>query len=293
MPVALDPLFELLKPDRLTAVVDIGANPIDGVPPYRPLLAARLCTVVGFEPQPDALAQLNSQKSDLETYLPHVVGDGAPGTLRVCRWAGMTSLLRPDPRTAMVFRGFERGGQIIKEIPVETKRLDDIAEIEHLDFLKIDAQGSELAVFQNGSRRLERAVAVQTEISFVQLYQEQASFGRLDTELRGLGFIPHCFAEMKQWMISPMYMEGNQFAAINQVLEADMVYVRDFTKPENMQVEQFKHLAMIAHHCYRSFDLAINCIHRLAELGAVPKDSVPRYFERLPRRPGPGRPARP
>ncbi len=51
--VELDALLaELIKPERLTAVVDVGANPIDGVPPYRPLLAKGLCTVVGFEPQP-------------------------------------------------------------------------------------------------------------------------------------------------------------------------------------------------------------------------------------------------
>jgi hypothetical protein len=35
-----DPLFDLLQPARLTAVVDIGANPIDGDPPYKRMLAA-------------------------------------------------------------------------------------------------------------------------------------------------------------------------------------------------------------------------------------------------------------
>jgi hypothetical protein len=28
-----DPLLKLLRPKRLTAVVDVGANPIDGDPP--------------------------------------------------------------------------------------------------------------------------------------------------------------------------------------------------------------------------------------------------------------------
>ena len=45
-----DALFDLLPPDHLTAVVDIGANPIDGDPPYKGMLAAGLCTVIGFEP---------------------------------------------------------------------------------------------------------------------------------------------------------------------------------------------------------------------------------------------------
>ncbi len=45
------PLLDLLKPQRITEIVDIGANPIDGDPPYKRLLEYRLCRVTGFEPQ--------------------------------------------------------------------------------------------------------------------------------------------------------------------------------------------------------------------------------------------------
>jgi FkbM family methyltransferase len=276
-------LIDILQPKRLTAVVDVGANPIDGQPPYTPLLAAKLCKVIGFEPQIEALAWLNSRKSDAETYLPYVVGDGSPATLRVCSASGMTSLLRPDPNTAMYFRGFEDWGRVIDERPVETRRLDDIAEIAHLDFLKIDVQGAELTVIRNGARQLANAVAVQAEISFVPLYKEQPSLGEIDLELRRLGFIPHSFAGVKNWMISPMFDERNPFAAMNQLLEADIVYVRDFTKPDLMKPEQLKHLAIIAHYCYRSFDLAMNCIHRLAARKALPPDSMAQYFSLLPK----------
>src|SRR5262249_23728291 len=65
----IDPISALWRPERLTAVVDIGANPIDGDPPYKGMLTNRLCTLVGFEPQEEALAKLNAAKSDLETYL--------------------------------------------------------------------------------------------------------------------------------------------------------------------------------------------------------------------------------
>jgi FkbM family methyltransferase len=277
-------LIDILRPERLTAVVDVGANPIDGQPPYRPLLAARLCKVIGFEPQPKALAELNARKSAAETYLPYVIGDGMPGTLRVCSAPGMTSLLRPDPNMAMYFRGFESWGRVVEEQPVQTRRLDDVTEIAHLDFLKIDVQGAELTVIRNSARQLERAVAIQAEISFMQLYEGQPSFGELELELRRQGFVPHCFAGIKNWMISPMYIESSPFAAINQLLEADIVYVRDFSKPDLMQVEQLKHLAIIAHYCYASFDLTMNCLHRLAARDAVPRDATTRYFAQLARK---------
>lgn len=278
MTAGSDPVADLLRPERLTAVVDIGANPIDTDPPYKGMLANRLCTLVGFEPQADGLATLNARKSDLETYLPYAVGDGAAGILKVCHAPGMTSLLTPNPRALNCFPGFAQFGTVTKEIPIETRTLDSISEIENLDFLKIDVQGGELAVFRNGSARLSNAVAIQTEISFVPLYVNEPVFGQIDLALRALGFIPHMFDKINKRMILPVHNADNIFAAMNQLLEADIVYVRDFTQPEKMTTEQLKHLAMVAHHCYQSYDLAGNCIHNLVGRGALPADSVGRYL---------------
>jgi hypothetical protein len=57
------------------------------------------------------------------------------------------------------------------------------------------------------------------------------------------------------------------------LLEADMVYVRDFTHPEGMSDEQLKQLVMIAHHCYGSVDLAMRMILLLEQKNALPKGS--------------------
>ena len=68
-----DFLLNLLAPQRLTHVVDVGANPIDGDPPYKDMLAQGLCSVTGFEPQAEALATLNQSKGELETYFRSVI----------------------------------------------------------------------------------------------------------------------------------------------------------------------------------------------------------------------------
>jgi FkbM family methyltransferase len=275
-----DFLIDLIRPDRLTNVVDIGANPIDSDPPYKSLLENRLCRVCGFEPQTAALAELNSRKSDLETYLPYVVGDGKFATLKVCRASGMTSLFSPDPQTLNHFSGFPEWGQVVEEIPVTTRRLDDIVELGEVDFLKMDVQGAELAIIQNGFERLSSVVAVQAEVSFIPLYKDQPSFGQIDDALRRLGFIPHCFAAINKRLIAPLFAQ-NPYDSINQLLEADMVYVRNFMKPDLMSTEQLKHLAVVAHHCYGSFDLASNCLHHLAKNGTVPSDAPRRYLASL------------
>ncbi|ERF83103.1 FkbM family methyltransferase [Bradyrhizobium viridifuturi] len=272
-----DPLSTLLAAERLTAVVDIGANPID-VPPYLPLLQKRLCRLFGFEPQPSALAELNAHKSELETYLPHVVGSGEQARLRVCAAPGMTSLLEPDPVMLKHFQGFNEWARIIADSRIATHRLDDIGEIDAMDYLKIDVQGSELAVFQNGRRRLAEAVVIQTEVSFLPLYKKQPVFGEIDLELRSQGFIPHALLAINKRMIWPM-RGVNAYEAFNQLLEADAVYVRDFTKADAMSSEQLKHLALVAHHCYGSYDLAAICIQHLLNRDAIIPQAGSRYFE--------------
>jgi FkbM family methyltransferase len=277
---ANDALTALLRPERITDVVDIGANPIDGDPPYKSMLQNGLCRVTGFDPHPQALARLNATKSSRETYLPYAVGDGGRHILKICRGFGFASLLQPDAKALTHFPQFSELGRVIEQFPLTTHRLDDIAEIGPIDLLKIDIQGSELSVFRNGRKRLARAVAIQTEVSLVPIYEQQPVFGDVDLELRSLGFLPHMFASINKRMIAPM-QGPNPAAALNQVVEADIVYVRDFIRAEAMDDEQLKHLALIAHHCYGSFDLAMNCIHHLAARNAVAPEAKNDYVALL------------
>jgi FkbM family methyltransferase len=255
-------------------VVDVGANPLDGgKPPYLPMLRAGLCHVTGFEPQQKELLALQLTRGPNELYLPYAVGDGGPGVLKVCRATGMTSLLEPDATALALFPALQPCGEVIDRIPVETRRLDDISEIEHLDFLKIDTQGSELSVFQHGQEKLAEAVAIQTEVSFMTAYLDQPSFGEIDVELRRQGFIPHGLTQLTRRPIGDFEVG----AWVNQLTEADITYVRDFVHPDVMTDEQLKHLGLIAHHCYGSFDLAFRCVQLLEERRVVETGSAQRY----------------
>jgi len=271
-------LAELLGLQRLTRVVDIGASPIDGVPPYKGLLDAGLCHVTGFEPQPEQLARLQQTQGPNETYLPYVVGDGGEHSLQLCRSVGFTSLLEPDPASLALLEYYQPLGQVLARERVQTRRLDDIDEIEGIDFLKIDIQGGELAVFQHGRSKLAQAVFVQTEVSFVTLYKDQPAWGEVDLELRAQGFMPHCFANIKRWPITPALIDGDPAKPLNQLLEADVVYIRDVRKMESLSDEQLRNMAIIAHVCYGSRDLSLRCLTALLQRQVVPGDAVARYL---------------
>ncbi len=193
----------------------------------------------------------------------------------------MTSLLRPDTKRLALFNGFTEWGTVIDEIEVATHRLDDIDEVGEFDLLKIDIQGGELMVFQHGRRKLAHAVAVQTEVSFVPLYKHQPVFGQVDLELRSQGFLPHSFPAVKRWAIAPMVFGNNIRISQNQLLEADIVYVRDIAYPERLTDEQLSHLAMIAFHVYGSTDLALFCILELSRRGATSVDAGARFLDRI------------
>ena len=46
-----------------------------------------------------------------------------------------------------------------------------------------------------------------------------------------------------------------------------------------MSAEQLKHLALVAHHCYGSYDLAAICIQHLLNRDAIVAHAGSRYFE--------------
>jgi FkbM family methyltransferase len=276
-----DELLSLLRPAHLTHVVDVGANPIDGAPPYKHMLTQGLCTVTGFEPQPQALTELNRLKGPLETYLPQALGAGGEAILNVCQYSGWTSLLQPSAAALAVFPQFQPNAKVIQQLKVLTHKLDDIRDVRPFDLLKIDVQGAEMDVFKGAIRHLENAVAVQTEVSFIALYEKQPTWGEVDVFLRTLGFVPHAFVDIKRWPIAPLEFHGASQQRIHQLLEADVVYVKDFVSPTDLSDEQLKHLTMIMHHCYQSHDLSARCIQCLIDRGTLHSDSLQRYVDLL------------
>lgn len=271
-------LSEILDIKRVCSVVDIGANPIDGQPPYKTLLDEQLCTVTGFEPQKEALQKLNQSKSALETYLPYAIGDGQRHELKICQASGMTSIFEPDLTTLKTFGLFETFGKVIAREQVQTHRLDDIQEVRLLDYLKIDIQGGELSVFKHAQNKLANCAVIHTEISFIPLYQGQPTFSEVDQFLRHLGFIPHCFDAIRKWIISPMIVNNEPRRPLNQLLEADVVYCRNFLEPSSVGDDQLKYLGLVAHVCYASFDLTLKCINILESRGSIPEGASQRYL---------------
>lgn len=267
----------LVGAGRPVEVVDVGANPIDGEPPYAPLLAAGVARVTGFEPQESAFAALTALTDDERRYLPYAVGDGLEHELRVCSESGFTSMLEPDPQQLGLLTDFPAMAAVTQRHRMSTRRLDDVTEIEHVDFLKIDIQGGELRAFQGGRRLLAECVAVQAEVGFTRLYRDQPTFAEVDLELRAQGLIPHRFVNTKTWPLAPVQWAEPLERDARHLIEADVLYVRDLARLDLCSEQQVRHLALICDIAYGSYGVSLMCVRELVRRGVLPAGAAETY----------------
>ena len=57
-------------------------------------------------------------------------------------------------------------------------------------------------------------------------------------------------------MFKPILAHNDIYAGLSQVLWSDAVYVRKFTEFESLAAESLLKIALVAHDCYGSVDLA-------------------------------------
>ena len=278
-------LISLLEINHRINISDIGAAWINEneSPVYNNLIwesdLTKLFLFDGDERQISTLKKHYGKKAMIfECFL----GDGQEHTLYLCHpKSGMTSLLKPNKKVLSFFNGLSKLGQVLLTKQIQTKKLDDIDDIDNLHFVKMDVQGSERIVLENGLSKLTQCVAVQLEVSFVPLYEGQATFGEIDIFMRQLGFIPHRFLEVKRWSITPTIRDGIINKPFNQLLEADVVYIRDPLKLSKIRPEEIKSLALFSHLFFNSPDLFIYCVERLIAMNLITKGAKEKYFALL------------
>jgi len=190
-------------------------------------------------------------------------------------------LLEPDPVVLNCFHGFDEWAKVVDRETIQTVRLDDVAEIDNLDFLKIDIQGAELEVFRNGVAKLTDCLVIQSEVEFMAMYENQPLFSDVDLFLRERGFVLHRFTDQTSRVVKPLIVDSNPYAGLSQLLWADAIFIRDFTRFDLLSPEQLLKIAFILHDVYSSFDVALRALlTRDAMLGTRFGEAYLRKLER-------------
>lgn len=275
-------LQQALSPERLTCVLDIGANPLTP-PSYTPLLEAGLCQVWGFEPHPEAFEALIAAAVPNTNYLPDAVGAGGAAELRICRYSGFSSTLEPNTATFDALQQFHRPARVMHRVPIETRKLDDIGELPQFDLLKIDIQGGELAVFEGGKKSLNQAVCVITEVAAVPLYVDQPLFDAQMISLRACGYVMHKFLSASSYAYRGQFANRlNPRRYRNQFVDGDVVFIRHLLSLRELPNETLKHLVILADAVFDSQDLAVAVMTELYQRGVMADDAIHAYIDQLP-----------
>jgi FkbM family methyltransferase len=248
---------EIVMPPSMTAV-DIGAMLLEGqIDPLTRLSELGRLRVIGFEPQPDECKKLNALGRAGRLYLPYAIANGERRKFYVTNTGMTSSLLRPNLGFAKLFNNLAELMQVVATPDVDTVRLDDVAEIREqgCDLLKVDTQGSEKEILAHAGKILERCLIVQSEVEFVQLYEDQPLFADVDRLLRGHGFMFHRFLGLSGRTYRPLMVNDDPNMPLSQVLWSDAVYVPDVMRLDRLEPEALLKLAALLHEIYRSFDL--------------------------------------
>jgi FkbM family methyltransferase len=248
-------LLEFFPEDFQINILDVGAA-FTEKPPYQSLVDAGRGRIFGFEPDQKACDQLNRKYGNPHRFLPFFVGDGRPATFHETNWAPTGSLFEPNTRLLEKFQNLAEVVTPVATHAVNTTRLDDIGEIHDIDFIKIDVQGSELAIFENASRALSGTVLIQTEVLFVELYRGQSMFADVDIFLRANGFQFHTLNGFAGRAFKPLLVNGDVNSALRQALWSDALYVRDWMRLEDLSETKLRNYAILAHDVVRSYYLA-------------------------------------
>lgn len=274
-------LLENLKPERLTRVVDVGANPLEE-PAYMELFKLGGCEIWGFEPQPEAFKQLQENPAPRAHYLPYAIGDGSKTKLNIYASSGFTSTLSINP---LLYEGlglFPAVRTPIEQIDLETKRLDDMEDLPEFDLLKIDIQGGETKVFDNASRHLSKAVAVITEVAAIPLYTDQPLLDAQMRSLRQYGYDLHKFLFFKQITRKTRATKSlHRRRSRNQLLDGDAVFLRGLLDFRQLNSQELRHQLLLADSVYESYDLALHLLQELIGRREVPKNLLTDYLNLL------------
>lgn len=169
--------------DHLLTAVDVGAA--GGLHSRWKPVADHLRSV-GFEP-------LDKHQDDgRNLLLPYALGSSKrSGKLLVTRRVSMTSLL--PPASDLLGRFWDKPGhtEIVEEIPVELRCLDDLAQSNDIrpDMIKIDVQGGEHDILLGAQECLaDSIIAAEIELSFIERYEGLTTFAGVVSFMEDAGF---------------------------------------------------------------------------------------------------------
>jgi FkbM family methyltransferase len=208
----------------------------------------RQLTIYGFEPDAQECERLTqkhqaSQQAHQAIYLPKALSARKESrVLYRTQWDACSSLYPPnrhlchrfslaasnEKNIAFRLTPLSQVTEVKEKVNVECTTLDEELRDIDLDFLKIDVQGAELDILRGASEKLlKNLLAIQLEVEFTSIYQDQPLFVDIDQFLRGQGFsLLSINPSYRPRVMAPIGLR-KYGSRTGQILWGEAIYYRD------------------------------------------------------------------
>ena len=183
-------LQSLFARHGIDTVLDVGGN----TGQYRDFLRQEVGfqgRIESFEPVPELYQGLVRKAGADKNWMVHPLALGSRETsltINVMRGTDFSSFLKPLRSGG---RSQQEKNVVQREVEVEVSTLDrhfGASLRGRRPFLKLDTQGFDLEVIRGGQETLGHIPCLQTEISFVPIYENMPGYGEAIAELNRLGY---------------------------------------------------------------------------------------------------------
>lgn len=248
--------MNLLKNSPIT-LVDVGAS--GGVHkrwnPYKAVLKSIL-----FEPDTEEYKKLIANNLENTLVINSALAEKSKMVdFNICKWQQVSSIYAPNHSVLDRYEDSNRF-EIDRTITIEADSIDNLLQkenVEEIDFIKIDTQGSELDILKGATKYFESLIGIEVEVEFIELYQKQPLFSEVNKFIESKGFslidLRKCYWKRKG---------KNSDNRKGQLIYADALYLKE---PENIvnlnNIDQEKIIKSIyIYLAYGYHDLALSLL---------------------------------
>ena len=253
-------------------VVDIGARggTMDEMKPLQ-----RFINYLAFDADATEASRMQSQLGQgfkSARVFPYFVGaSSGTQTFHLFDEPGCSSALLPNPRF-LPFAG--PGFWVKRSVEVESRTLDSVVEkyqVEDIDVIKLDTQGTEYAILEASPNALSKALLVEVEVEFFEMYANQKLFADICQLMRESGFD---LLYLNRVFMSRQAYRGK---TRGQILFGDVLFGRRDDRASQLPIEKkLKYIILLIQ--YGHMDFAQKLYSEDSDVQALVPE-IGRYFE--------------
>ena len=224
-------ILKNIKLENYLKLLDVGAagKIKDNWQVFEPIL-----DYIGIEPNDKNYQEIKSKKNDCNSYEIKNVGlwnKNEELEINILKKKTNSSIYEPNFNLLKNFTDSERF-KIIEKEKITLYPIDSL-NINNVDFVKIDTQGSELKILEGGENTFSETLGLEIEVSFFEIYKDQPLFSDICRYLNDKNFKFINFSEMISWKRESNHVGKSQLAFADAVFLKPIDYILDKYSSKN------------------------------------------------------------